>query len=162
LLDVRVVRSLGLRFDEGLGLTGGEDTLFTHQLVRLGEQIRWCAEAEAIELTPAERLTRRWARQRSFRSASSWSRAELHLADGAVSRWRLRLTVAAKAVVCTAQGTARLVGALLTGNTAARGRAICTIASYAGLLAGAFGYVRAEYARPALRPATAEPAGAAA
>ena len=30
LLDLARVRALGLRFDERLGLTGGEDTLFTH------------------------------------------------------------------------------------------------------------------------------------
>lgn len=149
LLDLRIVRGLDLRFDEGLGLTGGEDTLFTHQLIRLGGEIRWCAEAEAVELVAAERLTRRWARQRSFRSASSWSRAELHLADSAAARWRLRLTVAGKAAVRISQAAVGVASSALTGNTAARGRAICCVASYAGLLVGAFGYVRAEYARPA-------------
>lgn len=162
LLDLRLVHRLGLRFDEGLGLTGGEDTLFTHQLIRLGGEIRWCAEAEAVELVPADRLTRRWALQRSFRSASSWSRAELHLTPGAAARWRLRASVAAKAAVRSAQGLAQWTAAALTADPAGRGRAICTVASYAGLLAGAFGYVRAEYARPqTARPAT-EPAGAAA
>jgi succinoglycan biosynthesis protein ExoM len=162
LLDLRVVRGLGLRFDEGLGLTGGEDTLFTHELIRLGGEIRWCAEAEAVELVPADRLTRRWARQRSFRSASSWSRAELHLAGSAAARWRLRASVAAKTAGRSAQGLVGWTVAALTGSPGRRGRAVCTMASYAGLLAGAFGYVRAEYARPQTDRLAAEPTGAAA
>ena len=162
LLDLPTVRALGLRFDEGLGLVGGEDTLFTHQLIRLGGEIRWCAAAEAVELIPADRLTRPWARQRSFRSASSWSRAELTVAGSTVARWRLRLTVAGKAAMRTAQGVVALAGAVVTRNPAARGRAVCQIASYAGLLAGAFGYVRAEYARPSTGrpPVPVEPTGA--
>jgi succinoglycan biosynthesis protein ExoM len=144
LLDLHRVRRHGLRFDESLGLTGGEDTLFTHQLVALGEQIRWCAEAEAVELVPAERLTRRWARQRSFRSASSLSRAELTLARGRAARLRLRLTVAAKATARTAQGAAGFAVAVARRDDAGRGRAVCLIAAYAGLVAGALGYVRAE------------------
>ena len=160
LLDLDRVRRHGLRFDESLGLTGGEDTLFTHHLVALGEQIRWCAEAEAVELVPAERLTRRWARQRSFRSASSLSRAELTLARGRTARLRLRLAVATKAAARTAQGAVGFTVAVARRDVAARGRAVCLIAAYAGLVAGALGYVRAEYARPAA--AALEPEGAAA
>ena len=40
LLDLRQVRALGIRFDPNLGLSGGEDTLFSRLLVRHGA--RWC------------------------------------------------------------------------------------------------------------------------
>ena len=45
LLDLRAVRAAGLRFDVDLGTQGGEDTLFTRQLVASGGLLTWCAEA---------------------------------------------------------------------------------------------------------------------
>jgi hypothetical protein len=158
LLDLAQVRSLGLRFDERLGLTGGEDTLFTHALLRGGGQIRWCAEAVAVETVPAARLTRPWVRRRSYRSAGSWSRAELLLAGSPAARWRLRASVTAKAAGKLAWAALTLVGAVLRRDVAARGRAVCTAASYAGLVAGSFGHVSAEYGRGAAPVAAGAPA----
>ncbi|MGY2085979.1 glycosyltransferase family 2 protein [Blastococcus sp. SYSU DS0539] len=149
LLDLHQVRALGLTFDERLGLTGGEDTLFTHQLVHGGGEIRWCDEAEAVESIPAARLSRAWVLQRSLRSGSSWARAEVHLAGGAGARWRLRGVLTARAVARVGLASLSLVAAVIRRDTAARARAECTIAGYAGLVVGAFGHVRVEYARPA-------------
>jgi len=157
LLDLRVVRELGLRFDERLGLVGGEDTLFTHALVHAGAEIRWCDEAAAVEYVPAERLTRRWVRRRCFRSAGSWSRAEVLLARGRTGRWRLRGSVVAKAGVRGLRALLALAAATVTGRARARGRAVATLASYAGLVVGAFGYTVGEYARPAAAPVSAVP-----
>lgn len=147
LLDLRSVRRLGLTFDERFGLTGGEDTLFTHALVRGGGEIRWCDEAEAIEFVPADRLTRAWVLRRSFRSGSSWSRAEVHLAGGAAGRWRTRLAVLAKASVRMPGSALAAGGALARRDIGARARAVTVFASYAGLVVGAFGYVLGEYTR---------------
>jgi glycosyltransferase involved in cell wall biosynthesis len=147
LLDMARVRALGLRFDDRLGLTGGEDTLLTHALVRSGEEIRWCDEAEAVEPVPPDRLTRRWVLRRCFRSGSSWSRAELLLAAGAGERARLRSTVVAKAAVRLPQAAGTWLAAAVAGRVAARGRAAGTLAGYCGLITGAFGYVMGEYAR---------------
>lgn len=159
LLDLSRVRALGLRFDERLGLTGGEDTLFTHALTRAGEEIRWCDEAEATELVPADRLTRRWVLRRCFRSGSSWSRAELLLADGPAERTRLRATVLARAAVRLAQAAGSWLAATGTGRLSDRGRAAATLASYAGLATGAFGYVLGEYARVPEEALPGTPAG---
>ncbi|MGY1706838.1 glycosyltransferase family 2 protein [Geodermatophilus sp. SYSU D00697] len=148
LLDVARVRELGLTFDERLGLTGGEDTLFTHALAHRGAGLRWCDEAEATEHVPAARLTRRWVLRRSFRSGSSWSRAEVHLAAGPVRRCRTRAVVLAKAAVRIPQASTRWLAATARRDDAARGAAAATAASYAGLVVGAFGYVAGEYARP--------------
>jgi hypothetical protein len=159
LLDLGQVRSLGLSFDERFGLTGGEDTLFTHELVRRGAEIRWCDEAEAVESVPAERLTRRWVLTRCFRSGSSWSRAELHLAGAAGARTRLRAVLTARAAARGALAALGLLGALARRDVGARARALCTLASYAGLVVGAFGYVHEEYGRTptAAAPPTVTP-----
>ncbi len=156
LLDLRRVRALGLRFDERLGLTGGEDTLFTHALVHAGEEIRWCAEAGAEEPVPPERLTRRWVLRRCFRSGSSWSRAELQLAGTRARRWALRGSVLVKAAVRLVLASAAWLGAVLARRPGPRGRAAAGLAGYAGLVAGAFGFVLDEYARtPVPVPAAA-------
>jgi succinoglycan biosynthesis protein ExoM len=147
LLDLARVRALGLRFDEALGLTGGEDTLFTHSLVRAGAEVRWCDEAEVCEPVAADRLTRGWVRRRSFRAGSSWSRAEVQLAGSAVARARLRAVLVARAAVRGAAAAAGLLAAAARRDAAGRGHAAATLASYAGLLTGAFGYVWGEYAR---------------
>jgi hypothetical protein len=154
LLDLGWVRRLGLRFDERFGLTGGEDTLFTHQLVSGGGEIRWCDEAVAVEYIPVDRLTRAWVLTRTFRAGSSWSRAELHLAGSARRRARLRAVLAAKAVLRSALASLRWLGAAARGDIAGRARSACTLAAYAGLVVGAFGYVHEEYARDA-EPAVA-------
>ncbi len=49
LLDVGWLRRLDMRFDERLGLTGGEDTMFSHQLIDRGATIRWCDEALVLD-----------------------------------------------------------------------------------------------------------------
>lgn len=160
LLDLGQVRRLGLAFDERFGLTGGEDTLFTHALVRSGAEIRWCDEAEAIEFVPPDRLTRAWVLRRSFRSGSSWSRAEVHLAGGATGRWRTRSAVLAKAAVRMPLSLLAAVAAVVRRDVAARAAAMTVLAGYAGAVVGAFGYVLGEYARPSAgAPADAAPIG---
>ena len=147
LLDVRQVRGLGLAFDERLGLTGGEDTFFTHELVHRGGEIRWCDEAVAVESVPAERLTRSWVLRRSFRSASSLSRTEVRLAGGPGARWRTRAVVLAKAAVRVSLAATGALAAVVRRDVGARARAVTTIAAYSGLVVGTFGFGPAEYAR---------------
>jgi succinoglycan biosynthesis protein ExoM len=54
-------------FDPALGLTGGEDTVFLHQLLRNGRTLVWCAEAAVYETVPADRLDPRYLLRRAFR-----------------------------------------------------------------------------------------------
>ena len=54
-----------LRFDEELGSTGGEDSLFFQRLLRRGAKALWCDEAEVYERIPLSRasvayLVKRW------------------------------------------------------------------------------------------------------
>ena len=152
LLDVGQVRELGLTFDERLGLTGGEDTLFTHQLLHRGGELRWCDEAEAVESVPADRVTREWVLRRCFRSAGSWSRAEVSLAPGGSGRLRTRAGILAKAAVRLSLAAAALTAAAVRRDATARGAAVGTLASYAGLVVGALGFVPGEYGRAPVVP----------
>lgn len=54
-------------FDPALGLTGGEDTVFLHQLLRSGRSLVWCAEAAVFETVPADRLDPKYLLRRAFR-----------------------------------------------------------------------------------------------
>jgi succinoglycan biosynthesis protein ExoM len=147
LLDMRQIQQLGLTFDDRLGLVGGEDTLFTHQLVHRGGQLRWCDEAEAVESVPADRITRRWVVRRCFRSAGSWSRAEVSLARGPVRRGGTRAAILAKAAVRMTLASVALAAGFVRRDEATQGAAVGTLVSYAGLVVGAFGFVPDEYGR---------------
>lgn len=147
LLDVAAIRRLNLRFDEGFGLSGGSDTLFTRSLVLGGGRIVWCNEAVVLDVVPAERLTRRWVLRRAARMANSGARAQLVTAAPGFERcWvNARLLVA---------GTARLVigvGQMALGALSARqrhrARGARLIARGRGMLLAVGGLVVAEYER---------------
>lgn len=55
-------------FAPGLGLTGGEDTLFFTRLQRSGKRIIWCREALVHERVPKQRLTPGFLLRRKFRN----------------------------------------------------------------------------------------------
>ena len=56
-----------LRFDEAMGLCGGEDALFFSQARRAGAKLIWCDDAVIDEIVPVERTTLRWLIRRAFR-----------------------------------------------------------------------------------------------
>ena len=58
-------------FDPRLGLSGGEDALFLHQLRRRGGTIAWCAEAAVRESIAADKLATRYLLRREFRGAQT-------------------------------------------------------------------------------------------
>ena len=147
LLDLHVVRRLGLTFDAAFGLTGGSDTLFTRQLTARGARMVWCDEAVVTDRVPGARMTRDWVLRRAFRSGNSASRVDLTLADSLRQRLRVR-------VVALRRGTPRLVGGTAEwalGRVVRRdrmqSRGLRTAARGAGMLAGAFGVAYAEYRR---------------
>ncbi|WP_043675193.1 glycosyltransferase family 2 protein [Clavibacter michiganensis] len=148
LLDLRAVRAAGLRFDVDLGTQGGEDTLFTRQLVASGGLLTWCAEAGVVDVVPRERTTRRWVVLRAFSSGNSWSLTSVALAPGSpVARTRTRVDAAARGLVRALGGTARIAVGTATGSLAHRAKGTRTLARGAGMVAGAFGWSYQEYAR---------------
>jgi succinoglycan biosynthesis protein ExoM len=123
--------------------------------VHRGGELRWCDEAEAVESVPADRVTREWVLRRCFRSAGSWSRAEVALAPGATGRLRTRAGILAKAVARLSLAAAALTAAAVRRDATARGAAVGTLASYAGLAVGALGFVPGEYGRATVVPTQA-------
>ncbi|HZC74165.1 MAG TPA: glycosyltransferase family 2 protein [Jatrophihabitans sp.] len=146
LLDLESVRRCGVRFDERLGLVGGEDTLFSHELLSRGAAIRWCDDAEVIESVPPDRARARWVLRRMVRDGTSWSYMELRLAQTRAARIRVRasLTLRALARVGALGG---LVWGLVTANPVRWAPAVCRLSGGVGLFLGTLGYRPAEYRR---------------
>lgn len=147
LLDVRRVRATGLRFDDRFALSGGEDTLFTRSLHRLGEPMVWCDEAVVVDLVPAARSTRRWVLMRAFSSGNSDSVVRIELGR---SRWHRGTT----RLHCVADGSARLLlGSVMAAAGLARPssawnpRGLRMVQRGRGMCAGAFGRAYQEYGR---------------
>ena len=65
LADLNFLRSERLRFDEQLGLTGGEDTRLFLEAKARGAKTGWSPGAIVFELLPAERLTFEYQYRRS-------------------------------------------------------------------------------------------------
>lgn len=148
LLDLAQVRSRGLTFDLGLGITGGSDTLFTRQLTRSGGRMVWCDSALVVDVVPASRLSRSWVLRRAFRSGNSWSHTSLMLASSPRDRAVQRAVLTARGALRVAAGGARAGVGLVTGSLPHRVRGVRTVARGAGLVAGAWGSVYSEYRRP--------------
>jgi glycosyltransferase involved in cell wall biosynthesis len=147
LLDLRTIRRLDLRFDDRFGLTGGEDTMFGHALVRRGGDIRWCDDAEVTEPVAPDRATRRWVLRRGFRAGTSWSAVELALARSAAVRTATRCSLTGRGLARIAVGAGQWLAGLVTGNLGRRARAEVELVSCAGMVLGAYGFRYREYRR---------------
>ncbi|MGW9158898.1 MULTISPECIES: glycosyltransferase [unclassified Microbacterium] len=148
LLDLRCIRRLGLRFDQSLGLGGGEDTLFSRQLVRRGGLIVWCNESETEDPVVAARLSRSWAAQRAFSSANANTRIELQLTEGALRRGALRVRAFLGGVVRIVAGVLRRAFGAVTSNIDHHARGTRIAHRGRGMVAAAFGRRYDEYSRP--------------
>jgi succinoglycan biosynthesis protein ExoM len=153
LLDLRVVRSLGLRFDPAFGLSGGEDSLFTQLLTRSGASMVWCADATVTESVPADRITRRWVLLRSISSGNSEAQVALRLA-GSGAGLRLRLTWLTGGLARVGAGLLRAAGGAVVRSNRHQARGLRAAARGAGMAGGAIGWHYQEYRRdPAGEPA---------
>ena len=145
LLDLAVVRGLGLRFDPRYGLSGGEDSLFTRSLTLAGATIRFATGAVVDKRVPPGRATRAWVLRRSFRSGSSWARVRIDTAPGA--RLPMRLGYAARGLARAGRDGARAAVARGRGDTAARAVHEVSCRGGLGMVVGAFGGRVLEYGR---------------
>ncbi|SFP13615.1 Glycosyltransferase, GT2 family [Geodermatophilus dictyosporus] len=152
LLDLAAVRRRGVRFDDAVGLAGGEDSLFTTRLTRAGAPMVWCAEARVVERVPPERTTLPWVLRRTWSDGNVESRTALRLAPGAGGRLVQRLHGVTRGSVRVTAGLLRAVlgAALLSRRHQARGTR--TLLRGAGMVAGALGLTHQHYARPASSP----------
>ena len=134
LLDIARVREMRLAIDDLSGLTGGEDTMFVHDLLRRGGTIRWCDEAEVYEPVHPGRANRRWVMRRSFRAGTTWSRVALLLESSRAHRSTKRLELTARDVEDHGR-VAGLPRGMLSQNLLQRAQAACATTSGAGMLA---------------------------
>jgi succinoglycan biosynthesis protein ExoM len=72
LIDMTFVRQNGLNFDIGLGRSGGEDTVFFHEMYQLGATLRYAPKAIAFEDVAPPRTTVKWVAKRRYRSGQSY------------------------------------------------------------------------------------------
>jgi succinoglycan biosynthesis protein ExoM len=145
LLDLRVVRRAGLAFDPELGLSGGEDTLFTSALTAAGGRIVWCAEAVVSDVVPADRLTRPYLLARTAGLANASARVALLLAPGRARRAVVRARTLCAGLVRGALGAVLVATAL--GDVARDARGRRALARSRGELLAVFGRVLLPYAR---------------
>ena len=149
LLDLRQIRSYGLTFDERFGLSGGSDTLFSHQLVTRGGHLVWCAEAMVVDQVPASRVTARWVLQRALRSGNSWSRTVLDGPQPTLLRLKRRAELSTRGGIRLLGGTAQFLSGVVLWSKARQAHGLRTAARGLGMFAGAYGYVYSEYRRKA-------------
>ena len=149
LLDVHQVRRRGVRFDEAFGALGGEDSLFSRQLVARGGEIVWCDEGAVLDVVPLARTTRRWVLTRAVSHGNSSGLVDVHLAPSGFARAvvRLRLLVGGVARVFAGLVRAGLGYAMSRSGWQARGAR--TACRGVGMLAAAGGFGYEEYGRPA-------------
>ncbi|WP_161923582.1 glycosyltransferase family 2 protein [Actinomyces sp. 432] len=111
LLDLVVVRLLGLEFDPRFAFTGGEDTFFTRALAARAGALIWCDEAVVTESIPSERARREWVLNRARRNAETWAWVRLLDASGPRRAGR-RLEFAARGALLWLIGSARALASL--------------------------------------------------
>lgn len=148
LLDLARVGAEELRFRNEYGLVGGEDTIFTHELVRRGLEIVWCDEAEVTEYLPVDRLTRRWVLRREFRAGTSYSHMWIGRPRSRGGRVAAKADLTLRGLARIAGAAVRLVWGVVSRDVTHQARGACLIAGNAGLVAGAFGVRFGEYRRP--------------
>ena len=147
LLDLDVLRHLGLRFDERFGLSGGSDTLFSRSLVAGGGKLYWCDEALVVDRVPCERMTRRWVLTRAVRSGNSWGRTSLFLAPRHRREW-VRLRLVGMGLARLLAGGLRWLGGSLASHVDQQAKGLRTAARGLGMVSACLGHVQVEYARP--------------
>lgn len=149
LLDVHFVDLHRLRFSPAFGMTGGEDMYFSLQMRRAGAAMVWCDESIAIDVLPAERVTREWIRARSARNGSTIAQIDLIARRG--PQLPRRALLVGRGVVRVASGGSRLALGKLTGRLRHQARGFRTMHRGMGLVAGALGYTYVEYAREGVK-----------
>ena len=151
LLDLDQVRASGVRFDASLGLSGGEDTLFSRRLALAGGRMVWCDESAAVDQVPAARMTRAWVRIRACSHGNSTVLVDLRLATGARSRLVARARGAVKGVLCIAGGAVRWGWGLAGRSLRHQARGARYVVRGVGMVGGASGFMYEEYARSGRR-----------
>lgn len=158
LLDLQDIRKRGVRFDETLGLGGGEDSLFTSELVHNGGSIVWCKESVVEDPIPHDRATRAWVTRRAYSHGHGYVTVALKLTrsrhEKAIQRMRWMGTGAGRWGV----GIVRNAFGLITGDLRHEVRGHRGIQRGRGMIRAALGRDFSEYERSTNRPSSANDA----
>lgn len=147
LLDRRLLDVHDLRFDPDFGLTGGSDTLFSHQARQRGLSFRFCSEALVYDAVPVERMTREWSLKRSYRSGNSWSRTTLAVTAPGIRRVATRIKLTGVGLSRLLVGAIRLATGTVTRSLSWRAQGMRNLYRGSGMVGGAWGHTYAEYKR---------------
>ena len=148
LVDLDQVRRLGIRFDESLGLSGGEDTLFSRQLHAAGGRMVWCAESVIHDLVPASRMSRSWVLRRARSHGGAAVRIDLMLASGAGRRLWIRARRLIGGMVRVGLGVGRFLAGLVLRSPRHQARGLRAAMRGVGMITAVLGIRHEEYARP--------------
>jgi len=146
LIDMKVIRDLGLRFDERMSLTGGEDTLFFAQVLDAGYRLSQAKDARIYEHVPESRVSTGWLMRRWYRIGLT----DAMIAGRNKSRAAARLAGLANGVVRVGAGSVlvALATILTLGRNPRKILARCyTVCRGAGMISFAIGNVYEEYGR---------------
>ncbi len=153
LLDVGQIRRLGVVFHPDFGLTGGEDTLFSREVVVAGGRIVWCDESVADDLVPAVRMTRAWVRRRCYSHGNTRSLVAIRLSARSGRAGPARVGAVVRGLARLGVGSGRVLVGLVTGSLAGQAGGCKTLWTGTGMVTGALGIAFQEYRRP--QPETA-------
>lgn len=147
LLDMGQIRRLGVRFNEAFGFSGGEDSLFSRQLIMAGGHIVWCNEAFIVDRVPISRMTRTWVLHRSMSHGNTQRLIAQYLAPHPIARVRARCVSIAGGAIRVGAGSLRCALGATLGRKGHHARGLRTVYRGIGMLAAAVGYVYEEYNR---------------
>lgn len=147
LVDLDTVRRFALRFDESLGLSGGEDTIFFRQLVRAGGTIVACEESVATDPLDGERATRRWVHRRAISQGSVLQTTRLRLASSRSARFLTRAQGIAGGFARIGAGCGLVMVGVATWSLARRARGSRMVLRGCGVLIASLGLRYRTYRR---------------
>lgn len=147
LLDLRVVRRLGITFDQRFGLTGGEDSFFTGQLANAGARMVWCAEAVADHRVPTARANRDYTLNRRLSLSNAGVRSDVLLARPGVARWGTRMKWLLTCAGAVARGSGQVLAGQVRKSLPMRAAGEIRVMGGIGGLAGSVGAAAKPYKR---------------
>lgn len=141
-IRVQALKESGLKFDERLALSGGEDSLFFREFTSRGYSLVWVDEAPVYEYVTAERMTPRWLVRRAFRVGTVASFVDQTLAK----HWSTCVVRFAKGLARVVQGIVLFPVASLFLGMAGMVKCAQLVSYGIGVITGLLGVLHFEYA----------------
>lgn len=115
LIKLSILEDMEPVFSDMFNLSGGEDTYLFSQLVKAGNIITWCDDAEVFEYIPLERANFKYIFKRSFYSAVTFSNIQAIL-NKPQKNIRIKFVRILKGVLKIAKGACLSILSLIVGK----------------------------------------------